>query len=234
MYLAVSTDAEHKCLRFQSINLAVRTCGHSDLMSNLHTCPPQNGHVNTLRVSNAETSPWRRTALGRQAVGPITSLPTHEQAQVAMYAVAKLQVCAWPCDVALWYVCQTHSGWAGAQFGSDGEMVLRASAEPVEEGFVPPWEKLQPVMERGLKIGSVYAIVRLHWSVDHTHRLQLVCHNPINSSEGVLALSDLQLQLTLQVDAKVLVSTKQRLAVAERLIRCLRWDGRGGRVTLAL
>ena len=32
VYLAVSTDAEHKCLRFQSINLAVRTCGRSDLI----------------------------------------------------------------------------------------------------------------------------------------------------------------------------------------------------------
>ena len=47
-------------------------------------------------------------------------------------------------------------------------------------------------------------------------------------------MSDQQLQLTLQVDATVLVTAKQRKALAEKVIRCIRWDGASGPVSLAL
>lgn len=52
----------------------------------------QTSTVFTLVLTHSELQPWVRTALGREDPTPLAKLPLHEQRQVAMYAVAKLQV----------------------------------------------------------------------------------------------------------------------------------------------
>ena len=116
--------------------------------------------------------------------------------------------------------------------------VIAARALPVQRGWYGANAACHrghgQVLERGLRLGKCYAIVRVQWSLDAQQRVRLVCHNPFNSQEGTLVISDLQLQLAMQVDAAVLVSTRQRATVAEQIIRCLRWDGDEGPVTFTL
>ena len=58
----------------------------------LCVCVPQTSKVSTLVVTKSELQPWRRTALGRVTTTPLEAMSLHDQQQVAMYAVAKLQV----------------------------------------------------------------------------------------------------------------------------------------------